>query len=261
MPFDKEAYLGRAGLSHDPKRRGFQSGLESIVDFELNYGRAIVVEFATRCAPYSRVLDIGAGPGADLLTARAVQPCASLSAIECYRPFAERLMANGVTVHSLDLEKDPFPYREGTFDLIIANQVLEHVKQLFWILHNVTQSLATGGHFIIGVPNIASLHNRILLALGYQPTQINSFSAHVRGFTKHDLLRLINSCWPHGYSLEAHRGSNFYPFPPFIANPLSRLLPSMAWGTFLLLRKVHDYDGEFLSVPASRNFETNFFFG
>jgi hypothetical protein len=114
---------------------------------------------------------------------------------------------------------------------------------------------------IIGVPNLASLHNRLLLLLGKQPTPIQTNSAHIRGFTKGDILKFVDSCFPGGYELKAFGGSNFYPFPPMIARPLARFFPTMAWGIFLLLEKQRDYQREFLEYPIAQRLETNFYVG
>ena len=57
------------------------------------------------------------------------------------------------------------------------------------------------GHFLFGVPNICSLHNRFLLLVGRQPTQHKVCSAHVRPFSKGDTLAFINACFPGGYQL------------------------------------------------------------
>jgi SAM-dependent methyltransferase len=238
-----------------------REALESVVDFELNYGRQSIREFAATIAPFRTVLDIGAGSGRDLLTCRSVQADCELHAIEWHPANAVLLRELGANVEALDIERDRLPFPDGTFDVVIANQILEHVKEIFWVLHNATRVLPIGGHLIVGVPNLASLHNRLILMLGMQPTPINSFSAHVRGFTKHDFIRLLESCWPGGYRLRCRRGGNFYPFPPLVARPLARLVPSMAWGMFLLLRKERVYADEFISVPRDQHFETNFFFG
>ena len=152
-------------------------------------------------------------------------------------------------------------YDTEFFDVVIANQILEHTKELFWIFHETTRVLRGGGKLIIGVPNLASLHNRILLMMGKQPTPIKSASAHIRGFTKPDLLYFVNSCWPCGYKLINWGGSNFYPFSPTLAKPLASVFPSMAWGLFLIFEKVGEYNDEFIQYPIIENLETNYFVG
>lgn len=211
--------------------------------------------------PFSRVLDIGAGAGSDLMIARSIDNDAELSAIEVYEPYAKLLEQSDIHVYGSNIERDRLPFSDCSIDIVIANQLLEHTKEIFWILHEVTRVLTIGGKFIVGVPNLASLHNRLLLAVGKQPTPIKTGSAHVRGFTKGDILHFLESCLPGGYRLTAFGGSNFYPFPPILASPLARMFPNMAWGIFLMLTKSRQYDREFLEFPVNNRLETNFFLG
>jgi len=230
-----------------------------VIDRTLNYGRQIIKGFLERSRPYEKVLDIGAGKGEDLEIAREVIPGAELLALECFKPNIERLKRKDIRVFEVNIERQRFPFEDEGIDVIMANQILEHTKELFWIFHEVSRILKQKGKLIIGVPNLASLHNRILLLLGIQPSPIKSYSAHVRGFTKGDLLRFFN-IWG-GYRLVDFKGSNFYPFPPVIARSLARLFPSMSWGIFLLLEKVGPYDGSFIKYPEEEGLETNFYLG
>jgi SAM-dependent methyltransferase len=227
----------------------------------LNYGREHVDYFCRQASPYQTVIDLGAGPGADLMTARSAGSPADLYAVELNPNSVRQLEQLGVTVFTLNLECDPIPLEDGSVDLVIANQVLEHLKDIYWVFHEVSRLLPVGGKMIIGVPNLASLHNRILLAFGQQPTSLKINSAHVRGFTRRDFLLFLNEVFPGGYALRGFRGANFYPFPPFIARPLARLLPSMAWGMFLLVEKRRAYHREFLDAPVLQQLETNYFTG
>jgi SAM-dependent methyltransferase len=244
--------------------------LSGIVDRSLNYGRHQVRRFLHQVAADATttpgkgrriVVDIGAGHGDDLLLARREMPDAGLHAIEAFPPYQAELRDRGITVHELNIERDPFPWEDESVDVVIANQILEHVKELFWILHQVTRVLRRGGSLLVGVPNLASLHNRVLLALGRQPTAIQNHSAHVRGYTKRDIIQLLEICFPRGFALRGFGGSNFYPFPPLVARPLAALLPGMAWAIFLLLRKERTYAGEFLAHPVRHELETNFYLG
>ena len=232
-----------------------------MIDRSLNYGRHNIKAFAKNLPKCESVLDLGAGQGADLAIAKRVWKNTKLFAIEAYEPYIEMLREQDVDVYSLDIEREFAPFDDASIDLIIANQILEHCKEIFWILHEVTRMLPTGGHLIIGVPNLASLHNRMLLLIGQQPSPIKSNSAHVRGFTKGDILTFLESCFPGGYVLRGFSGSNFYPFPPLLAKPMARLFPTMAWGIFFLLEKRRSYNREFLDYPVSKQLETNFYLG
>jgi len=232
-----------------------------MIDRLLNYGRSSIAEFAALAEPVSKALDIGAGPGSDLGIVKSIYPAADVVGIEGFAIFREMLAAANVKSVSIDIERDVFPFADESFDLVMANQVLEHVKEIFWIFHNATRVLKVGGHLVIGVPNLASLHNRLLLLVGRQPTSIGNNSAHIRGYTRMDMLRLLECGFPRGYQLRKSRGGNFYPFPPFIARPLATMFPGMAVSFFLLLRKTRKYDGSFLRYPVEKQLNSNFFVG
>ena len=150
-----------------------------MIDRSLNYGRHRIKEFLACAGEFRSVLDIGAGHGDDLILAKEINPRTALYAIEGDPQYAQELAEKNMIVHGLNIEKDPLPFTACSIDVVIVNQVLEHTKEIFWIFHEITRVLTPGGNLIVGVPNLASLHNRILLALGVQPTPIKSNSAHV----------------------------------------------------------------------------------
>jgi len=163
-----------------------------MIDRHLNYGRHVIEFFAKKIKTYSKVLDIGAGNGDDLMIYRKINPEAELFALEFYQPNISILEEKGIKACLCDIERDRFPFEDCTFDIINANQILEHTKEIYWIFHEISRTLKVGGYLVIGVPNLASLHNRILLLLGKHPTCIKSNSAHVRGFTKYDILKFLD---------------------------------------------------------------------
>lgn len=232
-----------------------------MIDRSLNYGRDSIRRFLADLVPYRVIIDLGAGHGDDLGIAHTVCPAARLIAIENHPPYATALQAAGAECHSLDIERDRLPLPDESADAVIANQVLEHTKDIFWIFHEATRVLRPGGCFIIGVPNLASLHNRVLLAAGRQPTAIKTDSGHVRGFVLGDLLGFCKACFPGGYRVRAREGANFYPLPPWAARVAARALPGMAWGIMLCLQKTRPYSDGFIQRPIERGYETRFYTG
>ncbi len=232
-----------------------------MIDRSLNYGRSNIQRFLEKSRPYKTVLDLGAGTGDDLRLAQQVQPSAQLLGVEVYPKNVKTLKEKGVRVFPLNIEKDRLPFDDGKVDVVIANQILEHTKEVFWILHEITRILPVGGKLLLGVPNMAALHNRLLLLAGRQPSPCKTNSAHVRGFTRGDILSFLESGAPGVYGLRAFAGANFYPFPPFVAKPLAWFLPSMAWGIFFLLEKQKPYKTGFIDFPRVQCLETNFYLG
>jgi SAM-dependent methyltransferase len=221
----------------------------------------VIAGFCKKIAPYRRVLDIGAGSGADLETARLACPSMKAYAVESFPANVQALKDKAVHVHGVNVERESLPFDDESFDVVMTNQTLEHVKEIFWIMHEISRTLKVNGHLMIGVPNLASFHNRLLLLVGRQPTCLQNNSAHVRGYTRPDILQLLQTVFPGGYKLVSFGGSNFYPFPPWIAKPLAKLAPNSAWAIFLLLEKMRPYDREFLEFPIRKQLETNFHLG
>lgn len=166
-----------------------------LIDRKLNYGRHIIELFLQKSLPFDTVLDVAAGKGNDLTNAKKLNKDAKLFGIEYYKPNVLELGKIGINVAQIDIECDNFPFRNESIDIIICNQIIEHVKEIFWIMHEISRILAKGGKLIIGVPNLASFHNRLLLLFGQQSTCIQLFSAHIRGFTYGGLNKLCR-LWP-----------------------------------------------------------------
>ena len=225
--------------------------------FAENYGRRLIRQYIAGVDRCEAVLDLGPGSGEDLLMCRNIFPAANLIGVESYGPYAHHLRSLGVKVIELNIEKAILPLDDGSIDVIILNQILEHTKEIFWILHECARVLKKGGVLIVGVPNLAAWHNRLILLLGVQPPAIASLSCHIRGFTAEDLKQLLQSG---GLSVERRLSAGFYPFPPLIARLLAKLLPNFGWSIHMLASKRQDYQGEFLGV-AKKFTETQFFVG
>lgn len=228
------------------------------VDHGETYGPHIIKAYLDRVKSVGLAVDIGAGSGRDLGFVKTKFPGASLYAMECIPPNIANLESQNIKAYPINIEAEALPFRNETVDLVICNQILEHTKELFWIMHEIARSLKIGGSLIVGVPNVASLHNRIGLLFGKHPTQAKACSAHIRCFSKNDFLLFLQECFPEGYSLNSFDGSQFYPFPSVLSQPLARFLPSMAFSIFFLLQKTKEYRGSFLEYPIKANLETNY---
>lgn len=238
----------------------------------LNYGRPIIAKWGAESllkigSSNLVVFDTGCGHGDDLVGIRnqfeklgGNSKVLKLTGVEGYAPFRAECKKLGIETFDLDIEKDQLPFDDGTVDIIVTNQVLEHTKEIFWIMSEYARILKPKGKLIIGVPNLASLHNRLLLLVGIHPTAQQSLSAHVRSFTLPDLKHFTET--GSFFSFKERKGSNFYPFPPAISKVFASLFPSMAWGLFALFERT-DQQGSFLEcLQGEQNFlETPFYGG
>ncbi len=231
-----------------------------MVDHNETYGRHIL-DFFSKDKDFKNVLDIGCGAGSDLQVVKKHNDKANLTGVDFGNWNQEKLSKNNIHLININIEKDKLPFENNHFDLIIANQVLEHTKELFWINHEVFRCLKVGGYFYVGVPNILSLHNRILMLFGYHPTCSKSISAHVRGFSPKDIKQFYRNIAGSFCTIERVKGSQFYPFPKKIARFLSILFPSFAVSNFFVIKKTSEYTSEFIDWPQNSCLETNYFIG
>ncbi len=232
---------------------------------ELNYGRDVIAGMAARqaeglrSAPV-RVLDLGLGSGADLENIRAALAGreVALSGVDSYEPNVLRARERGVEVWSLDIEREALPVPDASLDLVVANQVLEHTKELFWIVSEAGRALKPGGALLVGVPNLASIHSRAMLALGMQPSPIDVLGPHVRGFTKEGFRRFVEEGG--FFEVAEVRGGNFYPLPKPLARTAARVWAGGAVSLFFRCRRMKK-EGRFLEVLNTQFFETPFYKG
>ena len=110
----------------------------------------------------------------------------------------------------------------------------------------------------MGVPNLASLHCRIALLFGEQPPVIRVLGPHVRGYVMRSLKEFAE-CRGYFEVLET-RGSNFYPFPPWISRILARGFPDLAVSLFFRIQRTAK-PGTFAEVLSKIPFETRYFTG
>ena len=222
------------------------------------YGRHVIEEMLARLSSVHLVCDLGVSLGHDFGLVRRRFPEAHLLGIDCVETHKLRLEQQGIVLQIFDLEREDLPFADESVDLFIANQIFEHIKELFWISHQIARKLRREGYLIIGVPNIGALHNRLTFLFGMQPSQMKAHSAHIRGFTAKEIPRFFSICFPGGFQFELFRGAQFYPFPQPMARALARWFPSLAHSTFYLMKKTSQYRGEFLRHPVKAGLETPF---
>ncbi len=231
----------------------------------LNYGREIILDWCCHYISSKKqdslnILDIGCAEGKDLTNVKKSfsNTTLNLFGIEGNEIYAQRAKEKGIDVFSIDIEREIIPFKDELFDIIIINQIIEHTKEIFWIFSEISRTLKKGGICIVGVPNLASLHNRLLLLAGEQPSSIEILGPHIRGFTAPSLKRAIET--DNYFKVEAIRGSNFYPFPPSIANFLSNLFPQLSVTIFFLITR-QNKKGPFIQVLDTRAYDTLYFKG
>lgn len=174
------------------------------------------------------LLDIGCNDG--------TYTCQLMSAIGTRKAYGIELSAGavsdastkGINVICADLNK-ALPLSSDSFDVIIANQVIEHLYFTDDFVDEIHRILKPNGILIISTTNLSALHYRFWLLFGMQPSCLHpsryQFGNHLRGvenpiyghksvFTHRAFREFLKY---HGFKIEREMSSCIHPLPPSMA--------------------------------------------
>ena len=139
--------------------------------------------FAARWAPGKRILDVatGSGWGAALLAGRAAAVWAIDIDIASLRCAAGQY--GGANILFIQADGAGLPFPDRSMDLVVAFEVLEHVKEQENLVQELARVTSPDGLVLISTPDKATYSD----ARGY----CNPF--HVSEFYRGDFLRLLNA--------------------------------------------------------------------
>jgi 2-polyprenyl-3-methyl-5-hydroxy-6-metoxy-1,4-benzoquinol methylase len=131
--------------------------------------------------PGRRVLDLGCRDGA--LT-RAYAEGNEIVGVDADREALAEAEKLGIETRWADLD-EPLPFGAASFDVVVAGELLEHLRDPRRVVADVRHVLRPGGTFVASVPNAYRLKNRLRFLLGRKPeddpTHLQMFSpAEVR---------------------------------------------------------------------------------
>jgi SAM-dependent methyltransferase len=128
----------------------------------------------------------------------------------------------------VDFELQRFPARDGAFDVVVWRGDLVTVKDIVRPLGEVQRVLRPGGAFLLSVPNLAALHNRVLLLIGRQPTTLHIAEGdHVRAFALRSMTGFLRAS---GWHVVRTAGVGLHPFTSRVMpRPLRDLSHTALW--------------------------------
>ncbi|MCZ7372114.1 MAG: class I SAM-dependent methyltransferase [Candidatus Methanoperedens sp.] len=118
-----------------------------------------------RVPPGSKVLEIGCGDGrlANILT---IKKNCRFYCVDKDPVMVAIARKKCVEIHNIDIEISDIPYEAGFFDVIILENVLEHLKEPQEVLKRLKKYLSEKGSLIYSVPNILNWHSRLTIFSG-----------------------------------------------------------------------------------------------
>jgi SAM-dependent methyltransferase len=198
--------------------------------------------------PSAVVLDVGCDDGAwtDEVRRWIGVPQHQVHGLELVAERAEVARRRGFHVHTGDIE-ELWPFPDNYFDVVHANQVIEHVLRLDHFVTEIRRVLKPRGVAVVCTENLASWHNVDALALGYQPFSLtnvsnvrpigNRFTLHAAEQPEYEswqhvhvltLSGLTDIFSAHGFTVTDSWGTGYYPVPRLLAPPLASIDPKHA---------------------------------
>jgi len=123
------------------------------------------------------ILDLGAGSGNRFMDFRVE------AARVCGVDPDPRVLKNPLLDEARTGTGEAIPYEDGTFDLVIANNVLEHLAHPRQVFEEINRVLKSGGSFIAKTPN---KKHYFALSARLTPHRFHEFYYSLRGITHDD---------------------------------------------------------------------------
>jgi 2-polyprenyl-3-methyl-5-hydroxy-6-metoxy-1,4-benzoquinol methylase len=134
--------------------------------------------------PGRRVLDLGCRDGALTETFAAGNEVVGVDADREALTEAAKL---GIETHWADLDQ-PLQFEDGSFDVVVAGELLEHLRDPHRLVGEIRRVLRPGGTFVASVPNAYRLKGRLLFLLGRPP---ENDPTHLQMFRPDDVRALL----------------------------------------------------------------------
>ncbi|MEX0655330.1 MAG: class I SAM-dependent methyltransferase [Phycisphaeraceae bacterium] len=175
----------------EPSKRRYHLRLaryQGLVDAVRSYRQAV------RPARPLSLLDVGAGQGRTLqyLKAAGLDEDMTFSGIDNAPKRQQRLFEADRWDYRLADVEQGLPYDNTAFDIVVCEQVLEHLSRPEFILAEIARVLRPGGMAILGVPSfppgVATVRRHLVPRLDHLTGQRRD---HAQVFTRHSFVELI----------------------------------------------------------------------
>jgi SAM-dependent methyltransferase len=134
--------------------------------------------------PGRRVLDLGCRDGALTATFAAGN---EIVGVDADREALDEAAKLGIETHWADLDQ-PLQFEDGSFDVVVAGELLEHLRDPHRLVGEIRRVLRPGGTFVASVPNAYRLKGRLLFLLGRPP---ENDPTHLQMFRPDDVRALL----------------------------------------------------------------------
>jgi len=138
-----------------------------------------------------RILDIGCGSGTLAKFIRKRLPDAELHGVDFSANALKRCTCMAQT-YCVDLDREPIPLEDASFNLIVCSEVLEHLFHPGHVMQEIFRLLNNEGTGIVTVPNFSFWRFRLQSLMGKVPKVI-AHPGHLQAFNAAALSQMVDS--------------------------------------------------------------------
>jgi 2-polyprenyl-3-methyl-5-hydroxy-6-metoxy-1,4-benzoquinol methylase len=189
-----------------------------------------------------RILDVGCAAGAvgASLKARQGAEVVGVDINPDYAAEASERLDRFICANLEDFVQDDLEHEIGTFDCIVAADVLEHLRDPWHVLDRLVTVLEPGGYVVVSLPNVRYLATAVNVSIrGTWPrNRVGLFDAtHLRWFTERDMVAMLTAA-----GLTVERVDHLFRLLKYdwIARYIGPLRPFFAYQNLALARKACD---------------------
>jgi len=190
----------------------------------------------------ARLLDLGCDEGTLTLKLAKKVGTKKIFGVEIVDQRIKEAETKGIEVTKFNLN-NKFDFADNFFDVIHANQVIEHIYNSDSFLSEIYRVLKPGGYAVISTENASSWCNVFAALLGWQIFSLTNFSSRKSGlgnplaihrFAKHRNDDQSFAPWSHvrvynirglkeyfefmGFKVEKIKGAGYFPLPSVLGN-------------------------------------------
>jgi 2-polyprenyl-3-methyl-5-hydroxy-6-metoxy-1,4-benzoquinol methylase len=130
--------------------------------------------------PNAKLLDVGCGNGENTRKYATKIGTKNVYGIEVIEEYAKEAQLKGIYTYVADLNKK-WPIESEEFDVVTANQVIEHLWNTRLFVSECFRVLKPHGYAVVATENLASWPNIFSLLFGYQPFSTTNICGYSLG--------------------------------------------------------------------------------
>jgi len=185
----------------------------------------------------AQFLDLGCDDGTFTMKIAKKINTTKVYGVEIVKERIAMAQKKGIRVEKFDLN-NRFHFENNFFDVIHANQVIEHLYNSDSFISEIFRILKPDGYAIISTENASSWCNIFASIMGWQIFSLTNFSSKKQGignpFSLHRNADVYLDSWNHiriynirglkeyfeafGFKIKAISGAGYFPLPGFIGN-------------------------------------------